>query len=514
MSVLDPWELVEPARLISPTWSFTRGPEVADLADLMGMTPMPEQEQWLDAAFGVDSDGKPACTDLTDIAGRQNQKTGEFVMTGLGWLFITKDERTLWSAHEFDTARDAFLLMRSLLEAKPWADRRVRHYYASSNFMGVVLNDRRLLQFTARTTSTGRGKSAPKAIWDEGLELLPEHLGAQDALRSTYPWAQKLIGSSAAKSYSEVLHGIIDKAERGQLGPRSFYREYRDDLGGACQLGDECTHVLGSPGCRLDDPRRWKRTNPALGRIHDSGRGLTYEAIAGERRDQPNPWIFARERLGWRDRLIVSSSAVFTEEGWLDVRDPTSRIVSARTFCLQVSPNRDWSAVVAGGRNDAGRIHLEVPSKRGATEDAPRTYARWKGTDRVLDWFRKALRKQDIELLILAGSAAASLVPALERLNDDPKLRHRLAVTLVPESSMPAACGNFVDAVARQDIVHVGDPELQASILSVGKKQIAERAFVWSPRNSAGDITVANAATILAWHLEQNPDYNEEDSVG
>lgn len=175
----DPWAPVTPAKLVTPSWSFTRGPEVADLCALLGYSPMPEQEQWLDAVFAVGSDGLPAVTDATDIAGRQNLKTGEFVMTAFGWLFITEEERILWSAHEFGTTRDAFLLMRSLLEKRPWANALVRQYYASSNYTAIALVDGRVLEFTARTTSQGRGKSAPKAIWDEGLELRAEHLGAQ-----------------------------------------------------------------------------------------------------------------------------------------------------------------------------------------------------------------------------------------------------------------------------------------------------------------------------------------------
>ena len=80
----DPWAPVVPAKLVTPSWSFTRGPEVADLCALLGYSPMPEQEQWLDAVFAVGSDGLPAVTDATDVAGRQNLKTGEFVMTALG----------------------------------------------------------------------------------------------------------------------------------------------------------------------------------------------------------------------------------------------------------------------------------------------------------------------------------------------------------------------------------------------------------------------------------------------
>jgi hypothetical protein len=505
---LGKWAPVTPAKLVCPTWDFTRGPEVADLCALLGYIPMPEQELWLDAVFAIGSDGLPAVTDATDIAGRQNLKTGEFVMTAFGWLFITKEERVLWSAHEFGTTRDAFLLMRGLLEKHAWADAKVRQYYASSNYTAIALTDGRVLEFTARTTSQGRGKSAPKAIWDEGLELRAEHLGAQDAVKSTFPWAQTLIGSSGLKSYSEVLHPIVDKAWAGQLGAKDFFREFRDDLPGECRLGPECTHVYGSVGCRLDEPERWKRNNPATDRIHEDGRGLTLEAIARERRNQPDPMIFARERMGWHDKLVIANDQVFSEEAWLARRDPKSKISGDRVLALQVSPNRTWSAVVAGGRNANDLIHLEVPSKR--VDREVRQYARWQGTDKVLPWFRAYLRKRvgtTTRLLILAGSSAVSLIPALERLNDDPELGD-LELHLIPESTMPAACNFFQDSIANEGIVHVGDPELKSSVLAISKRMVGDRTFVWSPRSSSGDITAAIAATLLAWHLEQDDDTN------
>ena len=78
---------------------------VADLCALLGYEPMPEQEAFLDAVFAVGSDGLPAVPHRDRHRGRQNLKTGEFVATAFGWLYITEEERTLWSAHEFGTTR-------------------------------------------------------------------------------------------------------------------------------------------------------------------------------------------------------------------------------------------------------------------------------------------------------------------------------------------------------------------------------------------------------------------------
>ena len=146
-------------------------------------------------------------------------------------------------------------------------------------------------------------------------------------------------------------------------------------------------------------------------------------------------------------------------------------------------------------------MHLEVPSRWADAARTARTYARWPGTDRVVPWFRKYLRKrvegEITTVLVWAGSAAMSLVPALERLNNDPKLG-QLEIVVVPESQAPAACGHVVDAVAQELVVHVGDPELQASMLAVGKRMVGDKAFVWSPRSSS-------ATSLRRWPRPDRP---------
>lgn len=511
---LDERPFVPPAYCTIPDYSFTYGPEVADLSAAFGFVPDREQELWLDGAFGIRSDGLPAASEGTIIAGRQTVKSSSLEMTALGWLFITEEDLILWSAHEVPTAVETFLHMQKMLEAKAWAMKLVYRFYTAPGALRIQMRDGRRMLFVARTTSGGRGKSGAKKIQDEGLELQPEHLAAQSAISSTFPWAQTFTGSSGAKASSTVLHEQITRGRAGDLG---LYLEWSTDPGaGSCQLGEECTHIRGSIGCRLDDRELIRLANPTVGRIRPDGRGLTFEAIEEERAGQPNPLVHARERLGWHEQGKAEADAVFSEEGWSGLRDPKSRIVGERFLSLQVSPNRDWSAVVAGGLNQAGRVHLEVPSKWADAARTARTYARWPGTDRVVPWFRKYLRKRVEEIttvLVWAGSAAMSLVPALERLNNDPKLG-QVEIVVVPESQAPAACGHMVDAVAQELVVHVGDPELQASMLAVGKRMVGDKAFVWSPRSSSGDITAAMAATLIAWHIEQGDDYDIEESVG
>lgn len=509
----DPWAFEPPAHFVVPEWDYTLGGEVADFCSLLGFAPDPEQEMILDAAFGV-KDGLPAASEGAVVAGRQTVKSSSLEMVSLGWMFVTREPLAIWSAHEFSTTLETFLHMQKLIEGNRWASAKVKRFYASGSGVRVQMWDGRRMLFVARTTSGGRGKVAPKMILDEGLELLPEHLGALSAITSTWPDAQRFMGSSGAKAYSSVLHAMIRRGRAGAMG-RGMFFEWADDLPGGCVRGVECTHVQGTPGCRADDPRRYRRANPTVGRIRPDGRGLTFDAIAKERAEQPDPLIFVRERLTEHDEPDAAAAQVFTEEVWTskDLLDAKSKIVGEPWFALQVSPSQDWAAIMVAGRAKSGRIHVETTSQR---RGDLRVYNRRASTDWVVPWFRARLEKrggkparyESMRLVVLAGSAAASLLPALERIEN-------LDIAVLPESQMPAACGLLLGAVARQELVHVGDPELTASMTAVGRRMVGEKAFVWSPRSSSGDITAAQGATLAVWQVEQEADdYDPLDSIG
>ena len=220
--------------------------------------------------------------------------------------------------------------------------------------------------------------------------------------------------------------------------------------------------------------------------------------------------IHARERLGWHEKPQTETTQVFSEDAWAALADGSSEISGEPTFALQVSPSRDWSAILAGGFTGDGRVHLETTSSK--AKGGPRVYNRRASTDWVVPWFRSRLvgRKAKYErmtVVLLGGSQAMSLKPALDKIPG-------LTVEVLPDAQLAAACGHMLDQVSTGAVVHVGDPELAASMVAVGKRMVGERTFVWSPRSSAGDITAAMAATVLAWWLELGGNYDVEDSVG
>lgn len=485
----DPWDFERPAYSVIPEWDYTLGPEVSDFCDFLRFAPDAEQEMIIDAAFGV-RDELPAAAEGAVIAGRQTVKSSGFEMVCLGWMFVTREPLVLWSAHEFSTTLETFLHMQKLIEANRWANSRVKRFYASGSGVRIQMWDGRRMVFVARTTSGGRGKTGPKMILDEALELLPEHVGAMSAITSTWPSAQRFQGSSGAKAYSTVLHNTIARGRSGNM-PRGMYFEWADDLPGGCELGEDCLHILGSPGCRLDDPRRLKRANPTLGRIRPDGRGLTLAALTKERDEQPFPMIYARERLTLHDTPAATRDRAVDAQVWEDLRDPKSTITGEPLFVLDVAPNRSAASIVAVGLNPAGKVHGEVTSKPDARGDV--RYDHRTGTAWLLPRFRALVKAfPGMRVVILKGSAAASVAKSLEKIG--------CRIEWVAESDFAPACGHLMDLLTAEEITHVGDPELAASVALLTQKFVGDRAFVWV-RSGAGDITAAVGLTLGAWVL-------------
>lgn len=508
-------ERLDPAYLLVPEWDYTLGPAVGELCASIGFGPDPEQQLILDAVFG-ERDGLPAAREGLLVGPRQNFKSAVLEMIAIGWLFVTCEPGFVWSAHQHKTVRASFDHLVMLINRAPALRRHLaKEPIRSPGDEAIIVTDsdgtERFGMFATRSGRGYRGTSFGKMLLDEYLFTQASHEGALFPTQTTFRDWQRLGATSAGLAESGRARVLRDRGRPGDrvAEPRFLYFETCDDLPGECQMGVDCTHVYGIAGCRYDDPRRWERANFGVARER-----ITLDYIKGERRSLA-PGEFGRERLGYWDEPAADSLPVFAEEVWTskELLDAKSKIVGEPWFALQVSPSQDWAAIMVAGRAESGRIHVETTSQR---RGDLRVYNRRASTDWVVPWFRARLEKrgskparyESMRLVVLAGSAAASLLPALERIEN-------LDIAVLPESQMPAACGLLLGAVARQELVHVGDPELTASMTAVGRRMVGEKAFVWSPRSSSGDITAAQGATLAVWQVEQEADdYDPLDSIG
>lgn len=479
--------LVKPAYLTHPPFTKTDGPEVADLAEMVGLAPDPEQRLALDVLFALGADFRVAAFEFAVIEARQNGKSGLFKMAALGWLFITDQRLVVWSAHEMATTREAFRDLAELIEncaplRKRLAAGPSHGIYRGNGDEAIELANGHRIKFKARTHGGGRGLTGDKVVLDEAMFLAPHHMGALLPTLSAVDDPQVVYGASAGLAGSEVLRGVRDRGRAGG-SPRLAYMEF-------CSLPEEnacadeaCSHALGVEGCALDDVEYLRQANPAL------ERRISVDYLLAERQALP-PEEFGRERAGWWDKPEGAEGTLITPEVWEKLKDPTSEPGDPISFGVYVSSDRTTAAIGVAGRRADGKIHVGiVPAVRGKQFDT------LPGTLWIPDRLAELWEWHPDAVVIDGHSAAASLITAIEARNVD--------VAKINSTDLAKACGNFFDAVTEGNLRHRGARPLARAVTAGTKRELSD-AWVWDRKDKSSDIAQLMAVT-LAVHGLLNP---------
>lgn len=437
---------------------------------------------------------KVASPDGLFLAGRDlvpTHNTGLFKQAALGWLFVTEERRIAWSAHEFDTAVEAFRDLTEIITNSPMLSRRLapgtaNGIYTARGSEAIELASGQRVKFKARTKSGSRGLTGDKTVLDEAFALTKQHLGAIMPIMSTRPRAQIVYGSSACHEGSDVLRKIVKRGRAAQE-PRLGYMEYtvrcEDDeclhLPGTpgcnrCETRD-CDHEPGTPGCAMDREDLWPMANP------QAGRRISFKYLRDER-NALDPSEFGRERMGWHDDPAAEGGALLSSEQWWRLKDSESTPLDPVSFGFFVSLDRTSAAIAVAGLREDGRYHVEVvPAVRGKTmESLPGTA-----------WIRPRLAElreqwQPSAVVTDARGAAASLIPDLEE--DGP-------ITTTSTAEYVAACGVVHDAIVEGNLRHRGQAALARSVLNAATRPLAG-SWAWEPITPTADIVQLRAMTL------------------
>jgi hypothetical protein len=439
---------------------------VADLATLAGFTPDLEQRDALDVIFGFTGQ-KVTARDVAIVCPRQNMKTGLLKMCALGWLFITEDRLTVWSAHEFGTALEAFRDMCQLIESTPDLEREVGHIHRTSGAEAIEMRDGRRLRFKARTKGGGRGLTGNRIVLDEAMYLKADHMGALVPTLRAVPDPQLVYAGSAGMLASDVWRSVRDRGRAG--GDTSLaYLEWADADEWSCP--DGCTHAVGS-GCAMDDEARWWRSNPALGgRIH-------IESLRADRRTLP-PIEFARETLGWWEDP-PTDGADDALASWPDRADPTASPAAPLMWGVDVSPNMASAAIGVCGSTPAGECVELVDHRRGSA---------WVPA-RVAEL---AAKHGPMTVGVVKGSPAEALIPDLDPLDG-------VTVKALTAADTTTACATFARGVTDGTVAHRDDPRLNDAVAGARRK-FAGDGWRWTRVGSDTDISPLYAVSV-ARHL-------------
>ena len=437
---------------------WSEGDRVAALSASAGLVLDPWQAFVLDQGLGRRDDRMWAAFEVALIVSRQNGKGSILEALELAALFLDDfgANLILHSAHEFKTAQEAFLRIRSLITNSPLLERRVERIRTSNGSEAIELRNGRRLRFIARSKGSGRGFAADLVILDEAYNLGDDEMAALLPTLSTRPNPQVWYTSTAGTETSVQLGRVRARGLAGEDPSLAFFE---------WSIADGDDH---------DDPVSWAKANPGM------GIRISPEYIARERKALDAD-AFARERLGvgMYPTDLADAWQVISQAAWLACLDPRSVPEDPVAFAADAMPGGSHAAVAVAGRRSDGLLHVEVTDHR-------------EGTAWLVPRLIELVRKHDpCAVVIDPTSQAASAIDELEAAGVE-------IMKPVPREAAQG-CGQFFEAVTdSRTLRHRGDRALSTALGGAQSRPLAD-AWAWARRNAATDISPLVAVTLAAW---------------
>jgi hypothetical protein len=391
-------------------------------------------------------------------------------------LFLWGERYLIWSAHNFDTSKEAFQRLEDIIRDTPELHRQVLHrngqargYVHSHGEEGIVLQSGQRIRFRTRTKGGGRGFTADCVIFDEAMflneafhgALLPT-LSARSLIANPQVW---YTGSAVDEIYHE--HGIVWSRvrERGLAGEEDslLYVEHS-------AMTDEVTSPDDVTVEMATDPEIIRKANPAL------DVRISLEHVLREQRSM-DARTFAVERLGVGayPRTDGTEETIIHPEAWAALAEAGSELTDPVAFAFDISPDRSAGAIAAAGARPDGLVHVEIIEHK-------------RGTGWIVDRLAELEDRHDpLAIVCDKFGPAGSLLAELEN--------RGVPVATVTGTEYAQACGRFVDVVNQKGLRHLGSSELLTAIRGSKTRPLGD-SWAWSRKTSQTDICPLVAATL------------------
>ena len=461
--------LVEPQGVRANSWE-----DVADLSVQAGITLDGWQELILRAAMGERSDATWAAKRVGISVPRQNGKSQLLVARALAGVLLFGERKIVISAHQQDTAREAFGKMVEILEAdgNGWLMDRVRPngIMNAINREAVKFKNGATVQFKARTGAGGRGFSSDCLLLDEAQRLKRAAWVSINSTMSAMPNPQVwLLGTPPTREDDGEVFESIRTAAIGKVSTAAAWAEW-----GADPNADDY-----DPASELT---RW-RGNPAW------NTRINHEIVQGEF-ESYTPEEFAQDRLGiWLSDLGDGGTRAISVDQWKNtfVKSPPDGV---KSFGVAFSPDGSRVSLAGGVGHGEGNVHVELidaTTKRGGL--APLADWLCEKDDNGKPRWRRA--GGDI---VIGGAAGAGVLRQLlleRRVN-----AKRIRVVSTPQYLQ--ACAMFADSIEARTATHLeseGQQMLDASIAVVDK----DKRGGWMATTPDGDETPVEAVSLALY---------------
>lgn len=431
---------------------------MSDLCRSFGLVLDPWQETVLQASMGERSDGLWAAKRVGLSAPRQNGKSQLIVARALAGALLFGERKIVVSAHQQDTAREAFQKFLDLRDTSPALAARMpeRLTMNAINREQLKFTNGATIQFKARTAPGGRGFSSDCLMLDEAQRLSQPAWASINSTMSARPNPQVwLLGTPPTpEDDSEVFSSVRSAALEGRSSAAAWLEW---SAGPDDDPADEATRAKANPAW-------FTRIN------HDVVQG-EFETYSVQQ--------FAVERLGiWES---VATRQVIDADSWAAVADMESRPSSRLVLAVDVDPDQSRASVALAGVRADGVAHVELYEQR-------------QGVGWVVPWITDRASLGVAAVVIDGKSPAASLVDELKRR----KVRN---VVVTGADDMATACAWFYQSVMERTMRHTGQPQMDAALAAASKRSLGDR-WAWNRKTAAADITPLVAATLALWGVQ------------
>lgn len=483
---------------VRPPAGGTLGDVAVALAERAGLPLEPWQVDGLRIMMALRPDGKWAAFEYAELVARQQGKTGGLLAPrALAGFLVLGERLIMWSAHEYKTAMESFLLVRSLLRALgedagpnlidvDGVVVKVNNTNGEEGFERLDTGAR--IKYIARSKSSGRGFSGDCNLIDEAFAYTRLHQSALMPTTNARPNPQIVYASSPPLDgdTGEPLFALRERAEGGNADGLAWR-----DWGVAGCLEDLLALPADERREFLDDRSVWAAASPALGR----GR-VTEESLLRNRRSMSDR-DFAREVLGMWPRRVNRENgwAVIPRASWQARGGALGRPEEAIVFAVAAAyPDAELGSIAVAGRSDddAGATLVQVVEHRPGTAWIP---------DRVVDLID---RHRPAAVLLDCKGPARHLIPALKAAGVE--LEHPAIDDVVQAAAMFYAAS----AGDAPSLRHYDQIELDAALASAQKRLLGD-GWTWMRRGST-DISPLEAVTLAAWGHARYGD-NSDDQI-
>jgi hypothetical protein len=448
--------LTEPRLFTPPLRTLNRrtskGYELAEFAEMVGEPLLPWQRWAGIHALETVPGGEFRFRVIVILVGRQNGKSNLKRMISLWRMYMEGTKLILGVAQDVSLAREQWQMAMDTINASPDLSAemgQVRRVNGDEWFKASTGR----YKISAATRGAGRGLSIGELNIDELREQ--RSWDAWSALSKTtmaVPNSQIWCMSNAGDDQSVVLNQLRDAA-LAERDPSICLLEW--------SAPDDCA---------LDDVQAWRQANPGMGYT------VSEAAIRTALATDP-PAVFRTEVLCQK---VDQLEGAIDFNAWRSCEDPQGTMEPYRkrlAACLDIARDGQHVTLAVAARQEDGSVRVEIVKAWSNTDDVRAELPALRGKIRpvVFGWY--------------PGGPAGALAPLMRQFKEAQELTAGKA---------SEACQGLADLVRTRQVVHPGDPLLDAHVKGA-QKLVSGDGWRFGRKGSNQHVDAAYAAAGAAY---------------